>query len=43
MFPFNERMAKYLAATGRGAVADLASQYRTSLLNADQVRVDHLS
>ena len=37
VFPFNERMAKYLAATGRGAIADLASKYRNNLLNADAV------
>ena len=37
VFPFNERMAKYLAATGRGAIADLATQYRSKLLNADAV------
>ena len=37
VFPFNERMAKYLAATGRGAIADLAAKHRSTLLNADAV------
>jgi aconitate hydratase len=34
MFPYDQRMAKYLAATGHGALADLADQY-THLLTAD--------
>jgi aconitate hydratase len=34
IFPYDERMAKYLAATGRGELAKLADQYR-HLLVAD--------
>jgi len=36
VFPFNASMAKYLAATGRGQIADLASKYQTNLLNPDK-------
>src|SRR5712691_5641579 len=35
MFPYDQRMAKYLAATGRGELAKLADEY-SRLLMADQ-------
>ena len=35
IFPYDQRMAKYLAATGRGELAKLADQY-SHLLMADQ-------
>ncbi|MBM3943464.1 MAG: aconitate hydratase [SAR202 cluster bacterium] len=35
MFPYDERMAKYLAATGRGGLAQVADQYK-HLLSADR-------
>jgi aconitate hydratase len=35
MFPYDERMAVYLAATGRGDLAKIADQYR-HLLSADE-------
>jgi len=35
IFPFNERMSKYLNATGRSEIASLAEQYQ-SLLEADE-------
>ena len=35
VFPFNKRMADYLAATGRQEIADLASSY-SNLLSADE-------
>jgi aconitate hydratase len=38
IFPFNDRMASYLASTGRGNIADLAQNFKSSLLNADAVR-----
>jgi len=35
VFPFNQRMADYLAATERQNIADEASKYKTSLLSPD--------
>lgn len=35
IFPFNERMSRYLNATGRAEIASLAEQY-THLFQADQ-------
>jgi aconitate hydratase len=35
-FPFNKRMAAYLASTGRKNIADEAAKYQASLLSADQ-------
>jgi len=35
MFPYNERMAKYLRATQRGDIADISNQYR-HLLSSDE-------
>lgn len=35
VFPFNSRMADYLAATERKAIADLAAKYQTVLLSPD--------
>ncbi|XP_034487898.1 probable aconitate hydratase, mitochondrial [Drosophila innubila] len=35
LFPFNERMVKYLCATGRGAIADEAQKY-TNILTPDK-------
>lgn len=35
VFPFNERMATYLNATGRSAIADEARKYQNKLLAAD--------
>lgn len=35
MFPYNERMAKYLRATNRGDIADVSNQYR-HLLSSDE-------
>ena len=35
VFPYDDRMARYLAATGKGELADLASRYR-HLLTADE-------
>ena len=35
IFPFNERMSRYLNATGRAEIAFLAEQYQ-SLLEADE-------
>lgn len=35
VFPYNQRMAEYLAATGRKDIADLAGEY-SDLLRADQ-------
>jgi len=35
VFPFNHRMADYLAATERRAIADEAEKFRDSLLSAD--------
>ena len=35
MFPYDQRMATYLAATGRGELAKLAEQY-SHLLMADK-------
>lgn len=35
VFPFNERMASYLNATGRSAIASEAKKYRNKLLAAD--------
>lgn len=37
MFPFNNRMADYLKATGRTGIADLAEGYADSILSADKV------
>uniref|UniRef100_A0A1B0A5T9 Aconitate hydratase, mitochondrial n=1 Tax=Glossina pallidipes TaxID=7398 RepID=A0A1B0A5T9_GLOPL len=36
VFPFNERMASYLKATGRKAIADEARKYQTRLLSPDE-------
>lgn len=36
VFPYNERMAKYLKATGRGAIAELADKHK-DFLTADEV------
>ncbi|XP_017145145.1 probable aconitate hydratase, mitochondrial [Drosophila miranda] len=36
LFPFNQRMAKYLCATGRGEMAALAEKYQKELLTADK-------
>jgi len=35
MFPYNERMAKYLRATQRGDIADISNQYK-HLLSSDE-------
>uniref|UniRef100_A0A182IXZ9 Aconitate hydratase, mitochondrial n=1 Tax=Anopheles atroparvus TaxID=41427 RepID=A0A182IXZ9_ANOAO len=35
VFPFNKRMADYLAATGRKAIATEAAKYQASVLTAD--------
>merc|ERR1711939_1053267 len=35
VFPFNQRMVDYLAATGRKTIADLASKYKDTLLSPD--------
>lgn len=35
VFPFNQRMAKYLEATGRGEIAKAAEAYRETLLTPD--------
>ena len=40
MFPYDERMAKYLVATGRGELATLAERYRP-LLEADRDVQEH--
>ena len=37
IFPFDERMAKYLQATGRGALANLAEQHRDLVTADDEV------
>jgi len=36
VFPFNGRMADYLVATERKAIADLASEYKNALLSPDE-------
>jgi len=36
VFPYNSRMADYLAATGRSGIAELANQHRQNLLSADK-------
>ncbi|EJS42564.1 aco1p [Saccharomyces arboricola H-6] len=36
VFPFNKSMIEYLAATGRGKIADFAKLYQNDLLSADQ-------
>ena len=36
VFPFNGRMADYLVATERKAIADLASEYQSALLSPDE-------
>ncbi|XP_044731479.1 probable aconitate hydratase, mitochondrial [Chrysoperla carnea] len=36
VFPYGVRMAKYLNATGRGDIADVAQQYKDHLLTADK-------
>ncbi|CAL8072565.1 unnamed protein product [Calicophoron daubneyi] len=36
VFPFNERMAEFLRATKRSAIADLASQHKGTLLTPDK-------
>ena len=40
VFPFDERMATYLRATGRGDVAQLAEQHRASLVADPEVEQD---
>ena len=35
VFPFNQRMADYLTATERQAIADEAAKYKDSLLSPD--------
>lgn len=42
IFPFNGRMAAYLASTGRSNIADLAKA-NVNLLTPDQVSASHLS
>ena len=37
IFPFDERMARYLEATGRGALADLAEKHRDLITADDEV------
>ncbi|XP_022209825.2 probable aconitate hydratase, mitochondrial [Drosophila obscura] len=36
LFPFNQRMEKYLCATGRGDIAELAQKFQKELLTADK-------
>ncbi|XP_018326262.1 probable aconitate hydratase, mitochondrial [Agrilus planipennis] len=36
VFPFNERMQKYLVSTKRDTIGQEANKYRSALLNADQ-------
>nr|CDS25892.1 aconitate hydratase mitochondrial [Hymenolepis microstoma] len=36
VFPFNDRMVDFLEATGRKDIADLAKNYKTSLLSPDK-------
>ncbi|SPP83488.1 probable aconitate hydratase, mitochondrial [Drosophila guanche] len=36
LFPFNQRMVKYLCATGRGEMADFAQKFQKELLTADK-------
>lgn len=35
VFPYNIRMAKYLQATGRSDIANVADKYRSALLTPD--------
>jgi aconitate hydratase len=43
MFPYNNRMADYLRATGRSGIADLAENYADSILSADKVNCPQLA
>ena len=41
VFPFNDRQAKYLEATGRGEIAEAASKFRRNLLPDRDAEYDH--
>ncbi len=40
IFPYDQRMAKYLAATGRGELAKLADQYRHLLMADEEIEAN---
>ena len=42
VFPYTQSMARYLRATGRGQVAELANNYRTNLLQSDPEDAERL-
>lgn len=42
IFPFNDRMIKYLRATGRADMADLAAKYRQTLIPDEGAEYDRL-
>ena len=42
VFPFNDRMSKYLRATGRGEMADLAARHRQILVPDEGAEYDRL-
>ena len=42
VFPFNDRMIKYLRATGRGEMADLAARHRQLLIPDEGAEYDRL-
>lgn len=42
LFPYNERMAKYLRATNRGDIADVSNQYKHLLMSDEGAEYDQV-